>query len=137
LVEEWETDKQNEKRPYRQWQPGSSSKILALCSLMFRKSFVMQLNHGAEEEYRRRHNPIWEELAQVLHSHGVRNYSIFLHPETNQLFAYAEIEDEARWNAIAGTPVCRRWWNFMADLMEVNPDNSPRVIEQREVFHLD
>jgi L-rhamnose mutarotase len=97
----------------------------------------MQLNHGAEEEYRRRHNPIWEELAQILHAHGVHNYSIFLHPETNQLFAYAEIEDEARWNAIAGTPVCRRWWNFMAPLMEVNPDNSPRVIEQREVFHLD
>jgi L-rhamnose mutarotase len=97
----------------------------------------MQLNHGAEEEYRRRHNPIWEELARILQAHGVRNYSIFLHPETNQLFAYAEIEDEARWNAIAETPVCRRWWNFMADLMEVNPDNSPRVIEQGEVFHLD
>jgi L-rhamnose mutarotase len=97
----------------------------------------MQLNHGAEEEYRRRHNPIWEELAQILHAHGVHNYSIFLHPETNQLFAYAEIEDEACWNAISGTPVCRRWWNFMAALMEVNPDNSPRVIEQREVFHLD
>lgn len=104
---------------------------------MLRKSFVMQLNHGAEEEYRRRHNPIWEELGQILHAHGVRNYSIFLHPETKQLFAYAEIEDETRWNAIAGTPVCRRWWNFMADLMEVNPDNSPRVIVQREVFHLD
>ena len=63
---------------------------------MIRKSFVMQLNHGAEEEYRRRHNPIWEELEQILHAHGVHNYSIFLHPETKQLFAYAEIEDEAQ-----------------------------------------
>ena len=97
----------------------------------------MQLNPGAEEEYRRRHNPIWEELEAVLRSHGVRHYSITLHPETGQLFAYAEIEDEGRWNAIAQTPVCRRWWNHMADLMEVNADRSPRVIELREMFHLE
>ena len=68
---------------------------------MIRKCFVMQLNRGAEEEYRRRHDPIWNELEETLRAHGVHNYSIFLHPETRQLFAYAEIEEEARWNAIA------------------------------------
>jgi L-rhamnose mutarotase len=68
---------------------------------------------------------------------GVHNYSISLHPQTGQLFAYAEIEDEARWNAIAQTPVCRRWWDHMAGLMEVNADNSPRAIELREMFHLE
>lgn len=97
----------------------------------------MQLKGGAEEEYRRRHNPIWEELEQTLRAHGVHHYSIFLHPETMQLFAYAEIEDEARWNAIAQTPVCRRWWNYMADLMEVNSDNSPCVMELGKMFYLD
>jgi L-rhamnose mutarotase len=69
--------------------------------------------------------------------HGVHDYSIALHSETGQLFAYAEIEDEARWNAIADTPVCRRWWDHMADLMEINADRSPRAIELREMFHLD
>jgi L-rhamnose mutarotase len=104
---------------------------------MIRKSFVMQLNPGAEAEYRQRHSPIWKELEEALHTHGVHNYSIALHPETGQLFAYAEIEDENRWNAIAQTPACRRWWDYMADLMEVNPDHSPRVIELQEMFHLD
>jgi L-rhamnose mutarotase len=104
---------------------------------MIRKSFIMQLKRGFEEEYRRRHNPIWKELEEVLTSHGIHNYSIALHPDTNQLFAYAEIEDEERWTAIAATPVCRRWWNYMADLMEVNADHSPRTIELREVFHLE
>jgi L-rhamnose mutarotase len=104
---------------------------------MNRKCFVMQLNGGAEEEYRRRHNPIWKELEDVLRSHGVHNYSIALHPGTNQLFAYAEIEDEGRWQAIAETPACRRWWDHMANLMEVNADHSPRVIELRELFHLE
>jgi L-rhamnose mutarotase len=104
---------------------------------MIRKFFVMQLNRGAEEEYRQRHNPVWKELEEVLLTHGVRNYSIALHAETGELFAYVEIEDEARWNAIAQTPACRRWWEYMADLMQVNPDRSPRATELQEMFHLD
>ncbi|MDE6485267.1 MAG: L-rhamnose mutarotase, partial [Duncaniella sp.] len=30
-----------------------------------------------------------------------------------------------------------RWWDYMADIMEVNPDNSPVTHPIREVFHLD
>ena len=103
---------------------------------MIRKSFVMQLSEGAEQEYRRRHNPIWQELEQTLRAHGVHNYSIFLHPGTKQLFAYAEIEEESRWNAIAQTAICRRWWDHMAELMEVNEDRSPQTVELDEMFHL-
>jgi L-rhamnose mutarotase len=102
-----------------------------------RKAFVMQLKPRMEEEYEQRHSPIWDELADVLKVHGVSNYSIFLHPGTHQLFAYAEIEDEEHWQAIASTPVCRRWWDFMADLMVVNPDHSPVAVPIREVFHLE
>ena len=97
----------------------------------------MQLNRGAEVEYRQRHSPIWKDLEDLLRTHGVHNYSIALYPETGQLFAYSEIEDEVRWNAIAQTPTCRRWWDYMADLMEVNADRSPRAIELQEMFHLD
>ena len=104
---------------------------------MIRKFFIMQLKRGFEEEYQRRHNPIWKELEEVLSSHGIHNYSIFLHPDTEQLFAYAEIEDELRWKAIAQTEVCRRWWDYMAELMVVNEDRSPRAVELDEMFHLE
>ena len=104
---------------------------------MIRKAFVMSVNEGSEEEYEKRHNPIWTDLEAVLKEHGVHNYSIFLHPETRQLFAYAEIEDEARWSAIAATEPCRRWWKHMGDVMPSNPDNSPVSLDLREVFHLD
>lgn len=103
---------------------------------MIRKAFVMSVHPGQEAEYARRHQPIWEELAAVLKAHGAHNYSIFLHPETRQLFAYVEIEDEARWNAIASTEVCRRWWKHMGDLMPSNPDHSPVATGLKEVFHL-
>ncbi len=104
---------------------------------MIRKAFVMSVDAGHEEEYEKRHRPIWPELEAVLKAHGVHNYSIFLHAETRQLFAYAEIEDEARWNAIAQTDECRRWWAHMKDIMPGNPDNSPIASDLREVFHID
>jgi L-rhamnose mutarotase len=104
---------------------------------MIRKAFIMSVNAGREQEYERRHRPIWKELEETLKSHGVHNYSIFLHPETRQLFGYVEIEDEARWNAIATTAICKKWWGYMKDVMPSNPDNSPKSLELREVFHID
>jgi len=104
---------------------------------MIRKAFAMSVFEGKEEEYERRHNPIWADLEQTLKSHGVHNYSIFLHPETRQLFAYVEIEDEERWDAISKTDSCKRWWAYMRDMMPSNPDNSPVSLELKEVFHID
>jgi L-rhamnose mutarotase len=104
---------------------------------MIRRAFVMQVHPDQHAEYERRHRPIWEELARTLSDHGVHNYSIFLHEATSQLFAYVEIEDEARWQAIASTDVCRRWWKHMAAVMETNPDESPESTPLREVFHQD
>lgn len=103
---------------------------------MIRKAFVMSVHPGHEAEYARRHQPIWDELADVLRAHGVHNYSIHLHPETRQLFGYAEIESEERWQSIAQTEVCQRWWRHMADLMPANPDQSPKSQSLQEVFYL-
>jgi len=97
----------------------------------------MSVHAGAEDEYERRHRPIWEELERTLIDHGVTSYSIYLDPVTDDLFAYAEIEDEARWAAIAQTDVCRRWWRHMRDIMPANADNSPVTRELREVFHIE
>jgi L-rhamnose mutarotase len=103
---------------------------------MIRKSYVMSVHAGFEAEYEKRHRPIWRELEAVLKAHGVHNYSIFLHPQTRQLFSYVEIESLERWEAIARTPECQRWWKHMADVMPSNPDNSPVALELREVFYL-
>ena len=103
---------------------------------MIRKAFRMSVNPGRQADYADRHNPIWADLDSVLRSHGVHSYSIFLDPDTNDLFAYAEVESDERWAAIAGTDVCRRWWRSMRELMPSHQDGRPVTHDLREVFHL-
>jgi len=104
---------------------------------MLRKAFRMKVNAGAAEEYERRHSPIWKELEEVLFDHGVRTYSIFLDPDSYDLFGYVEVENEEGWASIARTDVCQRWWRHMYDLMPTHGDHSPVSRDLREVFHLE
>ena len=105
--------------------------------MALRKAFRMSVHPDRHQEYARRHQPVWRELEETLLAHGVRSYSIYLDPETSELFAYAEIESDERWRAIAATEVCQRWWRHMTDLMPSNPDTSPVARDLREVFHLE
>lgn len=101
------------------------------------KGFKMQLNPGMEDEYEKRHNELWPEMKDMLHEHGASNYTIFWDKETNILFGYIEIQDEELWGKSADTPINRKWWDFMAPVMETNPDNSPVAKDLKTMFHLD
>ena len=103
---------------------------------MIRKASKMKVYREYHEEYKKRHDEIWEGLKKVLKSHGAHNYSIFLDGETDSLFAYVEIESEEQWDKVAETEECKKWWDFMKDIMETNEDNSPKSVELREVFYL-
>lgn len=97
----------------------------------------MKLYPGMEEEYECRHNQLWPEMKDMIHEYGGSNYSIFLDRETLTLFGYIEVEDEELWTKSADTKINRKWWDYMADIMETNPDNSPVSIDLKQLFHLD
>ena len=103
---------------------------------MARVAFKMKLNLGFEEEYRKRHDALWPDLQQLLKSTGISEYSIFLDTETNSLFGVLKAEDPAALNNLPANPVMQRWWAYMKDIMESNPDNSPVSIPLKEVFYL-
>ena len=102
-----------------------------------RKGFKMKLFPGMEEEYKQRHDALWPEMKEMIKEYGGSNYSIFLDPETLVLYGYIEIESEEKWAKSADTEECRRWWHYMADIMETNPDESPVSVDLLPVFHLD
>ena len=104
---------------------------------MIRKAFVMSVHPGREAEYEARHNPIWSELEETLKDYSVSTYTIFLHTGSRQLFAYVEVEDQAKWDAIAETSICRRWWTYIRELMPSNPEYSPGSEELREILQIE
>lgn len=97
----------------------------------------MKLYPGQEAEYERRHSLLWPEMKDMIHAHGGKNYTIFLDRDTLTLFGYIEIEDPELWAKSADTEINRKWWDYMADIMQTNPDNSPVCIDLQNVFHLD
>jgi len=99
-------------------------------------AFKMHLNPGMTDEYRRRHDAIWPELARLLSDSGVSNYSIFLDARTNTLFAYLERAPDHKMDALPDHPVMKKWWAYMGDIMAANPDGSPVVTPLAEMFHL-
>mgnify|MGYP001595069466 CR=1 FL=1 len=104
---------------------------------MKRHAFLMKLKAGCAEEYRRRHDAIWPELKEELRKAGISDYSIYLDHSTGTLFAVQKLADDNTTSDLPGRPIMRKWWDFMADLMEVNADKSPVCQPVEEVFHLD
>jgi len=104
---------------------------------VIRKAFLMKVYSDKQKVYKERHDEIWPEMVKEIKRHGVHNYSIFLDEKTNYLFAYVEIENEEKWHQLSQSPVNKKWWDYMKDIMETNPDHSPVTKNLEEVFHLD
>ena len=104
---------------------------------MKRNAFAMRLKSGCKDEYKKRHDEIWPELKAELRKAGVSNYSIYLDPKTNTLFAYQYLAGDATDNELAQKEIVRKWWNMMKDLMDTNADASPVCDDLIEMFHMD
>ncbi|AEV30347.1 L-rhamnose 1-epimerase [Sphaerochaeta pleomorpha str. Grapes] len=102
-----------------------------------RLAFVMHVKPGFEEEYQRRHAAIWPELKKLLSNSGVFDYSIFLDRKTSLLFAFQQVKGDQGSQNLGSDPIVQKWWAYMADIMETNPDNSPVTTNLEEVFHMD
>ena len=101
-----------------------------------RVAFKMKLKPGCEAEYKKRHDAIWPELSSLLKENGIYDYSIFLDKETNTLFAVQNNNGIQGSQDLGKHPIVKKWWAYMADIMETNADQSPVTIPLSEVFYL-
>ncbi|MCK3775909.1 L-rhamnose mutarotase [Ensifer sesbaniae] len=104
---------------------------------MEKYAFRMRLNPGMAAEYKARHDAIWPELAALLKEAGVSDYSIHLDEETNLLFGVLWRTDDHRMADLPSHPIMRKWWAYMADIMETKADNEPVAVPLKTVFHMD
>lgn len=103
---------------------------------MKRLAFKMKLFEGCEIEYKKRHDALWPELKELLKETGVSDYAIFLDSDTLTLFGVLKITNPNEMIALSEHPVMKRWWEYMKDIMESNPDDSPISIPLEEIFYL-
>ena len=88
---------------------------------MERYAWKATVKDGMLEEYIRRHDAIWPELAALLKEAGICNYSIY--NVGNELFGYYEcdsVEEAARIQA--ASPVVDKWNEYMKDVMVMEMD---------------
>ena len=104
---------------------------------MIRNAFKMKLKPGCVEEYRKRHDEIWPELAQAHSDAGIFDYSIYFDEETLTLFAFQKLTDDNNADNLKNLEIVQKWWDYMADLMEVHPNNMRVFKPLNEVFHMD
>ncbi len=100
-------------------------------------AFRMKLKPGTIAQYRRRHDELWPDLAQALHDAGIYDYSIFLDEETLHLFAVLKLRPDNTSAVLPQQEVMRRWWDYMADLMETEPNNRPREWPLTPMFYFE
>lgn len=103
---------------------------------MQRVAFKMKLFKGQEAEYLKRHDQLWPELHSLLKETGIMEYSIFLDESNGDLFGVLKINDALKLDALPEQPVMKKWWAYMKDIMESNPDNSPVSVPLKEVFYM-
>lgn len=103
---------------------------------MDRVAFKMKLFPGFEQEYKKRHDEIWPELSALLKDTGVSDYAIFLDEDTHSLIGVLKVADKALLDTLPANAVMQKWWAYMGDIMESNPDNSPVSTALKEVFYL-
>lgn len=104
---------------------------------MERITFKLQLNEGYKDEYEKRHNPVWKELEEVFKNGGVKDYSIFIDDDTNELFGVINVVSKEHWQRISELDVVARWRDYMKGFYETYDDGTPKLSRMREVFHIE
>ncbi|NLF37234.1 MAG: L-rhamnose mutarotase [Clostridiaceae bacterium] len=89
---------------------------------MERYAWRAKVIEGKLDEYIKRHNEIWPELANLLKKAGIRNYTIW--HNNNDLFGYYECEKGVEYAARiqAQSPVVDKWNEYMKDVMVMEMD---------------
>lgn len=100
-------------------------------------AFKMKLLPGFKEEYKKRHDEIWPELTGLLRNTGISDYSIFFDEASHTLFGVQKISGKGSSQDLGDTAIVQRWWKYMSDIMETNPDHSPVLTPLEKLFEME
>jgi L-rhamnose mutarotase len=102
---------------------------------MEKYAWTGRIVEGMIDEYVKRHDDLWPEMAQMLESAGIRNYSIW--NAGDRLFGYYECENGVDFAARTQKehPITAKWNEYMKDILilEMDPVTGAQPL-LRQVF---
>ena len=80
------------------------------------------VKEGMMDEYIKRHDNLWPEMADMLAAAGIKNYSIW--NVGHELFGYYECEKGAEYAAKVQreSEITEKWNEYMKDILIMEPD---------------
>ena len=98
---------------------------------MFSIGLLLKLKPGCEQEYKKRHDELWPEMADAMHKAGV---SMAIYRHENLLFIFATATDQQSWDELDRDPVTPRWDKYMSDVLEDDEHGKTFIKNLQQVF---
>jgi L-rhamnose mutarotase len=98
---------------------------------MFSIGQMLILKPGCEQEYKRRHDELWPEMAAAMRRAGV-NMAIYLYE--NRLFLFATAASKNLWDELDHDPVTPRWDKYMSDILVSDEQGRPHIENLPQMF---
>ncbi|SVC50428.1 uncharacterized protein METZ01_LOCUS303282 [marine metagenome] len=78
---------------------------------------VLKLKPGCYDEYKKRHDELWPELADLMTAHGI---DMAIYRFEDYLFVYGTAPSEEDWETIGTHPVTPHWNEYMSEVLETD-----------------
>jgi L-rhamnose mutarotase len=78
---------------------------------------ILKLRPGCYEEYKKRHDELWPEMAEAMKSFGI-NSAIYRHEDL--LFVHEQASSEESFRKLGAHPVTPRWNKHMAEVLQTD-----------------
>ena len=92
---------------------------------------AMELKPGCYDEYKRRHDELWPEMAEVMSANNI-NMAIYRFNE--YLFVYGNAPSQESWDNVGNHSVTPRWNEYMAEVLKTDDEGNIIVHSLPQAF---
>ena len=100
------------------------------CTDLYSIGSVMRLRPGGYAGYKKAHDELWPELAEVIAGAGV---SMVIYRHGDLLFVHGVAPTEGDWHSVRGQ-VVDRWMEWMTDFLETDETGKSVVLALEQAF---
>ncbi|AWT59054.1 MAG: L-rhamnose mutarotase [Candidatus Moanabacter tarae] len=92
---------------------------------------VLKLRPNCYEEYKRRHDGLWPELADLMRENGI---NMVIYRFEDFIFCYGTAPSDEMWERVNRHSISQRWNEYMKDVLETDKEGKLIVHRLNQAF---